>query len=71
MSEREYFDDDISEDNLSELNFDGHFFHDDSVDDQEQALEDYFNMLESGVDDSDDSMYGFHIDQESDYAGDE
>lgn len=74
MSEREYYeDDDLSEDNLSELDFNGHYFHDDSADDQDQVLEDYYNMVESGVDDSSDEFFGFHIDEglDADFNGEE
>ena len=55
-------DDELEEDGLSELDFDGQHYIDNTTDDQNRDLEDYYKMVDSGVDDSDeDPLSGFQI----------
>ena len=46
----ELIDDEQEDEGLNELDFDGQHYIDDTTDDQERDLQDYYNLVESGVD---------------------
>ena len=63
-------DEEAENEGLNELDFDGQHYIDDTTDDQDRDLQDYYNLVESGVDLAEDDPFdGFQFYNENEIPG--